>query len=114
MPPSPLGRKHTEKTIAILKEKNLGRNNPNFGKSPSLETLAKKAATVEANGGHPLKGKFGIANPSFGRTCTDKQKKLMSKMCKERKYAQVTCEHCGKTGSSQAMGRWHFDNCRSK
>jgi hypothetical protein len=24
------------------------------------------------------------------------------------------CPHCGKSGGSGAMGRWHFDNCRDK
>ena len=26
----------------------------------------------------------------------------------------LTCPHCGKTGASGAMKRWHFDNCKEK
>ena len=24
----------------------------------------------------------------------------------------ITCPHCGTTGQTRAMGRWHFDNCQ--
>jgi hypothetical protein len=27
---------------------------------------------------------------------------------------QVTCPHCGKTGTMRPMMRWHFDRCRHK
>lgn len=27
---------------------------------------------------------------------------------------QVECPHCGKTGGTAIMGRWHFDNCKFK
>ena len=30
------------------------------------------------------------------------------------KQTLSTCPHCGKTGGSQTMPRWHFDNCRLK
>ena len=114
MPPNALGTKHSQETINKLRELNTGSKNPLWGTTASLETIQKRLNTIEKNGGHPLKGKFGKDNPSFGRECTDEQKKLMSLKCKQRVYKQVTCNHCGNTGSSQAMGRWHFDNCRSK
>lgn len=27
---------------------------------------------------------------------------------------QVTCPHCGKTGTKWPMSRWHFDNCKMR
>ena len=29
-----------------------------------------------------------------------------------RTQSKSTCPHCGKTGGSQTMPRWHFDNCK--
>lgn len=29
-------------------------------------------------------------------------------------YPSVTCPHCGTEGKSNAMNRWHFNNCRNK
>ena len=37
--------------------------------------------------------------------------------CKNFKYRAktiVTCKHCGKTGYSNVMPRWHNDNCKHK
>jgi hypothetical protein len=27
--------------------------------------------------------------------------------------SKITCPHCGKEGGSNAMTRWHFDNCKN-
>jgi len=29
-------------------------------------------------------------------------------------YTTVTCPHCGKSGGSNCMPRWHFNNCKEK
>ena len=114
MPPLWKGKTHSIATKDKMSIRQSGTNNPNYGKTRTSESIEKMLNTIEQNGGHPLKGKFGVDNPSYGRKCTKEQKALMSVKGKERVYKQVPCNHCGKLGSSQAMGRWHFDNCRSK
>ena len=45
------------------------------------------------------------ANGAGGRRCAELKKSGM--------YQKTTCPYCGIVGQMRAMGRWHFDNCKS-
>jgi hypothetical protein len=55
------------------------------------------------------------AQKDFYKT-TEGKKALQSKSDKQRgqKRPIVICPHCGISGADRIMGRWHFNNCKSK
>lgn len=84
-----------------------------------------------ANGAKPNKTSFkkGQVPWNLGISHTDETKQKMSKprlntenMKKPRLHTDnmkkpksiVKCPHCNKEGGSNAMNRWHFDNCKLK
>lgn len=52
-------------------------------------------------------GKTGIQSHSL------ETRLKMGKTRKGKKQSLSTCPHCLKTGGSQTMPRWHFDNCKN-
>lgn len=70
--------------------------------------------------------RIGDKNPMYGKKRPDvsernrlnhpsKGKKIETKNRGKRgKYVTSTCPHCHKTGGSNIMNRWHFENCKSK
>jgi hypothetical protein len=50
--------------------------------------------------------------PNRGITLPEETKAKMSLAKKGMMWPTLTC-HCGKVGSSNAMKRWHFDNCKA-
>lgn len=49
---------------------------------------------------------------NFGKKRTEKSKKLMSEKAKNREH--IKCPHCGMSGATPQMKRWHFENCKQK
>lgn len=58
-----------------------------------------------------------------GKSKSQKHKSSLSKAMKGRKPSSATyaaqkeivkCPHCSKEGARSAMGRWHFENCRTR
>lgn len=120
--------------------KNYGTANPNFIGHPQSEETKRKISENHSrywagkNGTlHHATGKkrpdsvniarkMGKAN--LGKTPWNKGKKIgshteesnkkRSESMKNVKWKIHECPHCGKIGKSNAMKRWHFDNCRSK
>lgn len=80
--------------------------------------------------------RFGAANPMFGRRRSEADKQRISEQQSGEKNGfygrahsdetrakmravhaarpSVACPHCGVEGRSNAMKRWHFNNCRGK
>lgn len=54
--------------------------------------------------GRPL-GRVDLSDPRW-------QSGEIESMLKGRPVDQVTCPHCGKTGRTSNMYRWHFDHCK--
>jgi hypothetical protein len=54
----------------------------------------------------------GENNPMTGKLVTQETREKQRQAAKQR--PKVTCPHCQKTGSSNTMKRWHFENCRFK
>jgi hypothetical protein len=52
------------------------------------------------------------SGPNRGITLSEETKAKMSIAKKGMVWPTLTC-HCGKVGSSNAMKRWHFDNCKA-
>ena len=57
-------------------------------------------------------GNENIKRPGMSLENREKHSKRMTG--RKVKITQVTCPHCGKTGSDNAMRRWHFNNCKFK
>jgi hypothetical protein len=76
----------------------LGKPSSRKGKKHSAESIAKIKLTKQQN-------KHIVSNET---------KLKLSIASRGRKYAILTCHHCGKTGGSTAMPRWHFENCKLK
>lgn len=54
--------------------------------------------------------KYGVDNPSK----IDKNRKLHSRLMKEKNKLTKTCPYCGKQINIGNYARWHGDNCRHK
>ncbi len=57
---------------------------------------------------------MGEKNHMYGKTHTDESKAKMSKTRTGKKLLLVTCPHCDKTGGSNGMTRYHFENCKHR
>lgn len=69
-------------------------NNPNYNKSEQHKIDAAKGAAIAA-----ANQTTGFQTGAAGRASG---KKIH------------ICPHCGLTGKGPTMGRWHFDNCKSR
>lgn len=54
--------------------------------------------------------KYGVDNPSK----IEKNRKLQSKLMKDKNKIIKVCQHCGKESNIGNYSRWHGDNCRNK
>ena len=108
------GKKHSDEAKEKVRKANLG-------KKHSVETKEKIKATLKTTlsakvwyMSEETKEKIRVAHT--GKKRSDDQKANMSKAHKGKLYgpAFTVCPHCGKEGKSNAMYRWHFDNCKIK
>lgn len=80
-----------------------GEKNYMFNRNHSDDTLEK----ISTN----RKGKcVGENNPFFKKTHSAE---VIANIVESNKTVH-TCPHCGKSGKSNSMKRWHFDNCKIK
>jgi ribosomal protein L37AE/L43A len=123
------GRKHSDETRELLKQKSIGRPAVNKGMRmlKTSESL-KKNALINPNYGRKgkphteeTKLKIGIANRksvyargngSRGLPKTQEQKDKQSEIMKNKPV--FVCPHCNKTAQKGNASRWHFDNCKYK
>lgn len=91
---------HARKNIS---EGHKGEKNHMFGKKRTHEEKEKMSAN--------RKGKcVGEDNPFYGKThSAETIEKIVNTNKREH-----TCPYCNKTGASNSMKRWHFDNCKFK
>jgi hypothetical protein len=81
-----------------LEAHNKGTTSPNKGRTLSVRSQEHKDK-ISAS----LTGKTKSSKPQPNR-----------KARVHVKHDTVICPHCGKTGGSNIMGRWHFSNCPAK
>ena len=86
----------TEETREKLRVKSLGMKNPRFGVVVSEETRLK------------------LSGSSKGRVHSDLTKKKISEAQRGVPKKVITCPHCGRSGGSGNLRRYHFDNCKKK
>lgn len=108
------GKKHSEETRKKMSESHKGIP----GKIPSEETRKKMS---ESQKGKKLsketKEKIGnLKRGVTGHLHSEETRKKMSESHKGKFSGpvKIECPYCGKIGSSNAMLRWHFDNCKNK
>lgn len=100
------GRKRapfTDKWRTNMSNSKKGKNNYMFDRNHSTESIKK----ISKN----RKGKCtGKSNPFFNKTHSAD---VIANIIESNKTVHV-CPHCGKSGKSNSMKRWHFDNCKFK
>jgi len=92
----------TEETKEKLRIRLAGRPGTWIGKKHSEESIEK----MKRSHGR------GRDNKNFGRKNTAETLEKMRESA--LKIPNSTCPHCNKVGKSNAMVRWHFDNCKFK
>jgi len=50
----------------------------------------------------------------LGTVLSESHKQKIGDALRGKETQESTCPHCGKIGKSNAMKRWHFDNCKRK
>lgn len=91
------GKKHTEETKQIIREKRAKQI-----LVPHTEETKKKISET-------LKGHY--VSEESKQKMRGKRKSYSSKGKPKR---TTICPHCGKEGAIAMMKRWHFDNCKEK
>lgn len=102
------GRKLTKEWIAKLPQMQKG-----FKPNLSEETRRKHAENSRNRiVKDETREKCRLIN--LGRKKTPEQIAQMREARLGKSYPayEIECPHCGKTGSSRVMGRWHLDNCK--
>lgn len=101
------GRTHKPETIALMRQNALQRP------PVSMETRSKLSKSKQGQ-------TKGVPRPRSKEHQDNLTKALQGKLPWNRnrsgykcKSEIVTCPHCGKTGGSGGIKRWHFDNCNS-
>lgn len=92
------GKKHTEETKQIIREKR-----------------AKQVITHTENSRKRLSESLRDHSVSLEtREKISKATKGKSKSTKGKPKRTIACPHCDKIGAISMMKRWHFDNCKEK
>lgn len=84
-----------------IKAKMSGENHPMFGKIP----WSKGKKLPEYIG-------LKISMGKVGKKASDKTRQSLSKA--QQNLETVVCPHCDKSGKSNGMTRYHFENCKRK
>ena len=90
------GKKHTEETKQVIREKRKLQVIKHTERSKKLLSESLKGHYVSEETKQKMRGK---------------RKSYSSKGKPKRTTA---CPHCGKIGAIAMMKRWHFDNCKEK
>lgn len=90
------GRKHTEESKQKIKE----------ARSKQVTSEETKRKMSNTRKGIPISWNTNSATPEANAKRSATMKNIQ--------WQTYTCPHCGKDGKSNAMKRWHFDNCKEK
>ncbi len=92
-------------------KENMGWNIAKGGSIPPNPKGKKRSDSYRTN---ISKAKTGLKNPMFGKTITfsNEHKNKLSISAKQMK--PLICPKCCKSGKTNAMKRWHFDNCKNE
>lgn len=77
-----------------------GKGTAMYGRKHTKETLSKMSEIKKGN------------SYKLGHKASTETKERMSKAQKGLLKPKITCPYCGKVGGSNAMRRYHFDNCK--
>jgi hypothetical protein len=94
----------TEEVKEKIRQSLTGRPGTWIGKKHSEESLEK----MKASHGR------GENNKRYGQKNSIDTINKMRESAKNRTKIKTECPHCGKVGETNAMMRWHFDNCKIK
>ena len=86
---------------------------------PQTPNHIEKRAVKKRGIGRPDLGllnrsRVGINNSNFGKIQSDEWKLKNSIANSGKPKPQINCPHCGVTGGTGVMSRWHFNNCKQK
>ena len=83
------------------------------GKPKSEEHCRRNSEAQKNRKDSPDRGRK-ISEANKGRSVSKETGHKISEALKGRPKPITVCPHCGKTGASGIMKRWHFDHCKSK
>ena len=105
------GKKHSDETKEKLRQANLG-------KVMSSEIKEKISESSKGKQYNPWskESRNKMSESRKGVKHSEETKMKMSNAHKGKLYGpeHIACPHCGKEGKSNAMYRWHFNNCNKK
>jgi len=108
------GKKMSDEQKKKISESKKGSIPHNLGKKMSDEQ--KKKMSESKKGRKPSKeARANMRAAQIGRKHSEETKmKMQASALARPPIPVVTCPQCGKTGKSNGMKRFHFDNCRNK
>lgn len=100
-----------QKASNSFKQRYQTEQHPNYGKSLSDEHKKKLS---ESLAGKPKseQHKLNLSIANVGKKLSNETKQKMSDSRKGIPSFTLICPHCNHTGKSNAMYRWHFNNCK--
>ncbi len=110
-----LGRRHTEESKEILREKATGRlhSQETKDKMSAIKCIMVDKMTFEERKALSPGSFSGEDNGFYGKLHSEKTKKKMSKSWEDR--PEIECPYCGlKSKSAYNMKRYHFEKCKNK
>lgn len=110
--------KHTDAAKEKIRQANLGKTHSVHAKTKisqsnarTNESRGKKVSLALKNKTKTLEHRENIRKALTGR----RGKSFPNRRPREKvSHQSVCCPHCGKSGGSNIMTRWHFDNCKYK
>ena len=84
------------------------------GCGPHTEEAKRKMSLAHKGHKHSDETKAKMSKVRKGKVKSADHLRNISLALQGKTYRKVSCPHCGKVGGANAMGRYHFDQCKHK
>lgn len=97
------GKKKSEETKRKMSLSKIGKPPNNKGKAPSVNARLNISLSASLR---------TERDPEYSKNMSESLRDFYKRNPKGKQEISI-CPHCGKSGGSAAMKRWHFDNCKN-